>query len=339
MIPDLIAIHLTTGKDLPGRVAVNWQRLPVERLFIGRGAPEVLTLIPRVFTLCAQAQTLAARLALCQAEGRAARASDQELTLLSVEAARETLRKLLLDWPLAFDGAPAEAHWIAAWRAARDMSALAALAQDYVFGLPPSEWLALGESGWLAWARQGRSAAARWLTRLAVRQPGCALLPLLQASDLIATADWLRSDGPCWQDQAREVGALAREAAHLPGLLAAGHLAQARLLARLLQLARWLSGQTRLEASVTPTCDGALALVNTTRGPLVHQLSLDARARVSAYRVVPPSAWHAEPRGLIWATLRAWTHACEQEWRLQVELIDPCVGFELNRQTKDTVHA
>jgi hypothetical protein len=71
----------------------------------GRGHDALL------FTLCARAQSLAARLVLQQAAGQHATASDEQRATLTLEATRETLRKLLLDWSQAFDGAPAAAEW------------------------------------------------------------------------------------------------------------------------------------------------------------------------------------------------------------------------------------
>jgi Ni,Fe-hydrogenase III large subunit len=44
-----------------------------------------------------------------------------------------------------------------------------------------------------------------------------------------------------------------------------------------------------LQASAASLPDGALALVETARGPLLHLAALDAAGRISRYRVVPPT--------------------------------------------------
>ncbi len=337
---DEILIRLTQDKARGGGVSVSWPRREAERLFIGKPAGEALALTPRLFSLCAHAQTLAARLALACAAGKAAQASSQELQSLAQEAARETLRKLLTDWALAFDGKAAEPAALAAWRAAGSLSALKALAEQHVFGQACDDWLQRSEAGWLDWAAEGRMPAARWLAALTGPERGCALLPPLSAGQLAnRLADWIRPGGPVWQGQPRETGALAREHRQLSRTLAAGQLARARLLARLIQLARGLNGELCLQAAAAPLPDGALALVDTARGPLTHLAALDNEGCVTRYRVIPPTAWHSHPEGLLRETLCSRLDDGEAEWRRQAALIDPCVAWRLAVENKECAHA
>jgi hypothetical protein len=337
MKPDVIRI--TAADD--GVVQVSWPRQAPETLFVGQTPYEALRLTPLLFTLCSGAQQLAARLALACAAGRGEGADDDDCRDLTREAARETLRKLLLDCAIEFDGAPADGPWLQRWRLAQGIEALAALAEDYVFAEPADAWLARGEAGWLTWIAARTSAPARWLAGLTDRQAGVALLPELDAAQLVRERDsWLAPEGPSWQGLPCEVGALRHEAQHLPQLLATGRLAAARLLARLMQLARWLGGTGQLKADVAPCGDGAaLALVDTARGPLVHIAALDRHGRIRSYRVVPPTAWHSHPRGLIRVTLESRPQASETEWRRQLALIDPCVAFDLQRGGGEENHA
>lgn len=334
MKADQIHIVLSQNKDSAPAVRVSWPRLEAERLFIGQSAAQAVHTTPMLFALCARAQTLAARLVLQQAAGQPVSVSPQQRGSITLEAVRETLRKLLLDWSQAFDGAAAAAHWMAQWRAAQDLPALRSLAEAMVYGEDCGHWLQGGEDGWLAWMQQGATAPARWLQQLDQPLPGCALLPALDAATLASQlADWLRPGGPVWQGQACEASALAREAEHLPGLLAAGLLARARLLARLLQLARWLNGAL-LQSSVASLPDGALALVETARGPLVHLAALDASGCISRYRVLPPTLWHAHPEGVLRVSLGFLADAPAAEWQRQISLIDPCVPYSVSKDVE-----
>ena len=333
MKADQIHIRLSQNKDKTTAVRVSWPRMEAERLFIGQSVAQAEAMTPLLFTLCARAQSLAARLVLQQAAGQHATASDEQRATLTLEATRETLRKLLLDWSQAFDGAPAAAEWTAQWRTAQDLPSLRSLAEAFVYGEDCQHWLQRGEDGWQAWWQQGNTAPARWLAALSQALPGCRLLPALAADTLAGTlADWLRPGGPVWQGQAREVSALAREAEQLPGLLQQGLYPRARLLARLLQLARWLTGTQQLQASAACLPDGALALVETARGPLLHLAALDATGRISRYRVLPPTLWHAHPEGVLRVSLGFLATAPAAEWQRQISLIDPCVAYSVSKE-------
>jgi hypothetical protein len=328
MNPEVLCI-----RNRQGEMQVDWPRQPAELLFVGQEPEAVLLMVPRLFSLCTGAQTLAARLALQQARGDLAVLAAGERQALALEAVRETLRKVLLDWSLVFDAKPADSQWLARWRHARTLEACAALAREAVFGQESTGWLALGEAGWLDWIEQRHSAPARWLAGLARAQQGCVFLPQIDATCFVREyGPRLWEDGPLWQGQPCEVGALAREQQSLPLLLRRQHLAQARLLARLLQLARWLDGDDWPAASVACITGGALALVETARGPLLHVLELDDHQRVVRYRVIPPTLWHTQPHGLIQRVLMSLPVVTAQAMNQQVSLIDPCVAFEIDQE-------
>ena len=233
---------------------------------------------------------------------------------------------------MTFSGNAADTVWLSRWRTAHSLEQLATLATDWVFGQSPDSWLQQGESGWMAWGQQGSTAPARWMAQLTQPLSLCALLPMLDAEQLCAQrADWQTVNPPQWHGQAQETGALACEAQQLPATLGAQQLARARLLARLIQLARWLCGQSTLCASAASMPEGgALAVVYSARGPLIHCLSLNQHGRVAAYQVVPPTAWSAHPQGVIQRTLNALPKGSPIEWQQQVALIDPCVAYKFN---------
>ncbi|MBV8048075.1 MAG: hypothetical protein JO171_13025 [Paludibacterium sp.] len=334
MKPDVITIEWTAEQGF----RVQWRRLAAEQLFIGLGPAQVYPLVPQLFSLCGHAQALAARLALEAAAGFPRPASVEDIDILTLEAVRDTLRKVLLDWSLAFDGTPAPQAQLAQWRDAQTLPAMAALAEERVFGMAPATWLSLGLNGWLDWLGAPHSGVARWLNSLRAAETGCLLLPVLDAANLAQlSATWFDAPLPEWRGMPCEVGALSREAETLAPLLYGGQLARARLLARLLQLARWLNG-ARLSVETCGCGEGALARVDTARGPLLHYAALDGAGRIAHYRIQPPTAWHCHPHGVIVNTLNARRDAPEAEWRRQVALIDPCIAYEMRLQPRHRFH-
>jgi Ni,Fe-hydrogenase I large subunit len=74
--------------------------------------------------------------------------------------------------------------------------------------------------------------------------------------------------------------------------------------------------------------------VETARGPLLHLAALDAAGRISRYRVVPPTLWHAHPEGLLRVSLGVLAAASAAEWQQQISLIDPCVAYSVSKETE-----
>ncbi len=95
---------------------VDLQRPSVARLFIGQSPESVVTTVPHLFTLCAQAQRAAAQAAIHAALGESP--CEPASAALWVEALHENLWRLLLDWPVAVGLPPAREAFIA-WRGRR----------------------------------------------------------------------------------------------------------------------------------------------------------------------------------------------------------------------------
>ena len=71
------------------------------RILLGQAAEQAVALVPRLFSLCGQAQGVAAQLALLAARGESAKsdAVEQAVRRVALEALGEHLWRLLLDWP------------------------------------------------------------------------------------------------------------------------------------------------------------------------------------------------------------------------------------------------
>ncbi|SQJ22499.1 ATP/GTP-binding protein [Salmonella enterica subsp. enterica] len=131
---------------------IIWQEAPIGRLLQGATPVYTKTLISRLFTLCAQAHSVAAALLLFPEEKPDMQAAQQEL-------ARETLRRALTDWLPLFSHRQATAEEWALLRRGE----LSPLASTIFFDDDPQTWLAAGVKGWEAWFLQERSETARWL--------------------------------------------------------------------------------------------------------------------------------------------------------------------------------
>lgn len=112
----LLTVRADFGEGRLRLVDVDLRRPPVTPLFIGRSPEAVVSTVPCLYTICAQAQGAAAQAALAAAAGEAPRPADD--AGLWIEMLHESLWRLLLDWPPALGLPPEQAAFIA-WRATR----------------------------------------------------------------------------------------------------------------------------------------------------------------------------------------------------------------------------
>ncbi len=302
-------------------------RTAAARALVGRDADAAVALVPRLFSLCGQAQGLAARLALAAARGEAVDvASDGRLPReVVVEAIGEALWRLCLDWPalVAPQQAAAAQDAFRHWRL-RLLKAPpaddAALAADLLAALP----------GLLPASLPDDCAAA-----------ATPLLPFVAAADWAGQAvDATFAQAPTWNGAPAETGALARHAgeAAVATELAAGRRVAARLVARLADLrllAEALVSPGRLAGwcGAVPLAAGVgLARVETARGLLLHMIQVKDD-RVGRYVIVAPTEWNFHPQGVFAAELAGNPAATRDEAarrarRLALAL-DPCVNYEV----------
>ena len=324
------------------------------QLLSGRSRAEAAALVPRLFSVCAQSQSVASALACAAAALEPVDA--QRLARARRTVAAETLRELalrtLLQWPKALGETPAE-DCVAAARGT--LGAVAGASSDAValaaFGRPAAQWLALQTLPELQhWAAQGQSAAARFVRQVldaeaadgAPPSPGAgtvALLPSpLAPADLAelagaAAAQRRFSRRPVWRGLPAETGALARQQrnALLQALLQRGHgRLAARAVARLRELALLLAGRGDVALGAATLADGSgLGWVENARGLLMHRLQL-VQGRTAGYRIVAPTEWNFHPDGALPVALRDRPahdlDALRQRARLLVDSLDPCVA-------------
>jgi hypothetical protein len=97
--PGSVAVHLARAGSGRVQPTVQLVRPDIASLFHGHPADEAVRKLPLLYSVCGKAQSLAARLALRAARGESVTvACDPEVL---VEARRERLMRLALDWPRA----------------------------------------------------------------------------------------------------------------------------------------------------------------------------------------------------------------------------------------------
>jgi len=235
--------------------------------------------------------------------------------------------------------------------AARTRAALTQLAEllhRVVFALPLPQWLALEETTQLAqWAQQQETVAARLVRKLLAEEwsgSGACQVPALvqlEATELAqAMNDEAFLERPQWQGECRETGSLPRNNTALLSALRSDHGngLLTRIAARLTEVAL-LWQKLAAGTSVTSNYAQPVAAENTgiaqvaaARGQLVHRVEL-AGDRISDYRILAPTEWNFHPQGVVakaLATLRGGQEQIEQQARLLINAIDPCVAYELH---------
>jgi coenzyme F420-reducing hydrogenase alpha subunit len=326
-------------------------------LLRGRPLAEVPALVRRFYTLCGEAQSVAAVSALEAAAGIDAQAEHLREREQSVqrEVLREHCWQVLIDWPRAAGIAtdpelPLLLHQLRSNLEAGRDDALAALVGQHIFGCDCERWLAGGDVGaWRDWARDGITGTARLLAGVwdEVVDLGRTTTPLLVLPQDETTRDGLttplRGDAgfarlPQIDGEPRETGPLARVAGH-PALAAlhaaASRTALIRMLARLVELATlavqrpstvWLRAH-----NLAP--NEGMAFVETARGLLMHW-ALVSEGQVRDYRVVAPTEWNFHPGGACTQGLLAGCAAVDaatlrRRIGLVIASLDPCVRCEI----------
>ncbi len=306
------------------------------RILLGQTADTAVALIPRLFSLCGQAQGVAARLALRAARGEpmAEAELDKALRSVALEAIGEHLWRLLLDWPPLLGQAARQDEFVA-WRkrlaSVKDPAAAARLGAELGLWLNREcstliELPLVVSQLEIAPCRSGFTRDRQPLSRVnpLLQNPpnqvngllapilGLAPGPLLpwrtadewalQAID--ETFDEAFAARPSCSGQAAETGALARQStnAEVAALRRSGFGVAARRTARyadLLDLAQGLIDPGALAGwlGAAPTSEnGGLARVETARGVLLHSIELRDN-KVEGYVIVAPTEWNFHPEG------------------------------------------
>ena len=227
------------------------------------------------------------------------------------------------------------------------------IAQDVLGAVPfPNDM-----DGLAAWAEQGLTPAARLLRR-ALAHPGfgaCAVAPLPErpaawfahrlSADPAFGARPHDDGAPAYTGPLARMGGTPPVAALLerfgPGLAAHTAARLAELAALPARMAELLDELTPAGAGVEHAAPGAGAgVVETARGRLAHWVRLEDGC-VADHRTVAPTEWNFHPdgplaRGLTGAPAGADLH---ERAGLLVAALDPCVGFSIDIEREDLVHA
>lgn len=304
----------------------------IQKLLVGKTIEQVLERIPLLFSICSQAQSLAALTACQQALGIAANKELQtaQQELVNLETQREHVLRILMDWteqapnPALVQQAmrvlpQAKASWFKAGQAFSLNSELACADTDildawdafldtHIFAMPVDEWSRLNTLQALqAWIDAQATLPAQALAQL--QQQGLASLgentfPLDQEASVLKR----QAQQPIIQ------AALARY----------GNGVFTRHLARLVELAHAPSWQQ--------------GWVEAARGALQHQVTLNADQTIETYRILAPTDVNFASQGIATAGLQTLLQTTqdarqlEQNARLWIAAIDPCVAYDLECQ-------
>jgi hypothetical protein len=308
-----LAIEVGWRRGVIGDVAIHAQLPAASALLAGQTPAAALAMLSRLYAVCGRAQRACAEFALDAAGAAPPLAAQRRAELaraVATEAVQEHLWRLLLDWPRQLGAVPRQPDF-ARWY--RRLSGPTGVATDEAArthsppGLPwPEALLREIESEWLAapltvlpeWAELGRFDA--WVER------GATSLAQLFARLALAARE-LEGPGPAAatgaMNPAAESGPLARHAEQpwLAALLAHGRHLEAQLAARLVAVtalaAALVAGNEACAVDADSPAPGrGVALVDTARGVLVHDVTLTA-GRIAAYTIRTPTEHHFAAHG------------------------------------------
>jgi coenzyme F420-reducing hydrogenase alpha subunit len=325
-------VRLKTEGGAVKRVEIDNQRvLSATNLLVGKNPTEAHALIPRLFSLCGTAQSLAGLAALEAAAGMAPDAGQKacRATLLAAETAREQAMRIFLDWPRLLDEAP-DVLLLKRLRsaiAAHDRSLAQGLLDDALGGDPFIDHL--------AWADCGASVPARLLRRIldqGLDDFGASPFKPLPRLDLKKMASRLDEDAnftlhPNWDGEVFETGAFSRHPRANNGLLA-------RFLAHLSELRQAVAALCLLENQVSEPPElisgEGIAEIEAVRGRLIHRVVV-CDEKVSAWRILAPTEWNFHSNGAFVRGLLGVKLTDDLAWKAEMlaVAIDPCVAVKI----------
>ncbi|MCP3867030.1 MAG: hypothetical protein GY703_02835 [Gammaproteobacteria bacterium] len=217
-----------------------------------------------------------------------------------------------------------------------------------VYSVVPGEWLGIEDpERLLAWAERRGTVAARLIHRLVQTGWGavgaCDSTPLPPLSEQQLHVAFRQSGYvkyPRWNGNCCETSAMTRVESRLLEELKAvyGNGLLVRLVARLTEMAQLaerlpvgpLDSGGRALSSGTAVNPG-IGQVAAARGQLVHRVELSG-ITVCNYQILAPTEWNFHPEGVVaqaLSTLRGDPERVEQQARLLISAVDPCVGYRL----------
>lgn len=306
-----------------------------------------------IFSLCGKAQRIAAEMACEAAQGQIPDAAElfARSRRVLIELAQEHAWHLLMNKPRLTGHAPDMAALLALRQAAADPDHFATVLQQLIaetlLGEPATSWLSRDLAAFDQWRAQAATLPAKLFGALpVVEDAGISTVQLLpplqelaeeQCADLahFALADEHFCAQPVWRGGPVETGAIARMRRHRllsEWIEARGRGADARLLARLLELAQLpqqLAGGGDAVVKAYPLGENAgMAAIETSRGLLIHAVRLSA-GKVTDYRIVAPTEWNFHPSGALAEALHELADGASAAVDAEsiCQSLDPCVAF------------
>ncbi|MDD5298480.1 MAG: hypothetical protein PHU46_16375 [Rhodocyclaceae bacterium] len=303
--PGFVRLRLGSKPGHGPSVAIELARPTAVTALRGKPADQAVRLLPLLYSICGAAQGAAARLALDAARGQPHAPATDPAVLL--EARREHLWRLLLDWPRAL-GQPGQETLLAEARRR------------------------LGQEGGDTWVAVALNEPLEHLEQALSRLPEPApvpdipLLPPLAAAETLALWPRLEADfaaAPTWNGRPALTGPLARHAgARLLQPIAAS------IRARMSELSH-PSGLGRTSSAAIAPGIGR-ATVETARGLLMHEIALEGD-RIGHYVIIAPTEWNFHARGPLVSWLEG-TPSPSARRELAPRLVlalDPCVRWQI----------
>lgn len=330
MFPEArIAVTLSVAAGSVRAIAIHSTRLvQASKLFAGRTPPDIIRLLPAVFSLCGTAQRIAAETAFGDPQQCSA-------DLLSEIIAEHGLG-MARDWPALMGEVP-DMEAARALRGSDRHAARAAYAR--LLGAEPETVLG-GLDPFRLWAETGVTHAARLLREaLALGGFGAAPFRPMPQGGPPDLAQRLKDDDD-GEYVARpvggfETGPLARQADH-PLVSALLHMHGAsiatRLAARLTELSWALQEPAPLMQDWISSPASGLGTVEAARGLLAHRVELEDDGRVKRYQILAPTEWNFHPTAgpLVSGLVGAPAEDLERRARLLVHALDPCVAYSVS---------
>lgn len=328
---------ITVDLKADGTVLLNSNRsASVSDLLIGRNPEGALTVLPKIYSLCAHAHIAAARLAM------GLELTAKEMRVVLAENAREHLLRIMIGWKAANDTIQLPAQpvmqLVDEMQASKDGHStaimLTAYLEAHVLGCTPQQFLELDSLAQLdEWMTASDTVPSAYLAEIAnnnwqgLGAGPTMFLPKLDAKNL---QDQLARPGfsqqPDWLGSPRETGPFSRQFNHsLIKDIVRTHGAglMARMVSRLVELA--LLPDQMLQNNEPAISTTGLGAVETARGRLIHAVKLNGGIIVN-YSILAPTEWNFHPRGVAAQSLRGLN---ANQARAIIEAIDPCVDYEL----------
>ena len=301
---------------LPDRVQVK-RPMPADKLFADKPAAQVRQMLPLLYSLCAQAQSAAAQMALTDQPPEQA-----TLRQVAIEAMREHILFLQTLFPALQSFIRGIAHWHK-----QDETTQQAQTQRVieVLQLEAGDLLQILQTAKNALQKNGQ----KW--------PKSAVNGLNShfATDFSAETFENMRRSSAWCAQPVLNGRAQENSYYTRGLRVHGFVADAagRVAARLWDVYQWflvvMGRQPQFPLWGMAQQDGwGFGWIETARGRLYHATLLEGE-QIKTYRICAPTEWNFHPEGVLaqWLAIeRADDMVLAQN---MAQLIDPCVAVEI----------